>query len=128
MSVPNPTVFASANTPLLATSPSAPSTPSVPSSAVPELGYRLPENTTLQTAVKWGIIEDKPIMMDYWVNSLDKSVLIGVKDTKEKLLVKSVDEYTSPISKVLKNNQDYILITENSIYLVDVNIPVKKIS
>jgi hypothetical protein len=125
MSIPNPTVFASANTPLLATPPSA---PSAPPSAVSDLGYRLPENTTLQTAVKWGIIEDKPIMMDYWVNSLDKSVLIGVKDTKEKLLVKSVDEYTSPISKVLKNNQDYILITENSIYLVDVNIPVKKIS
>jgi hypothetical protein len=136
MSIPNPTVFASANTPLLAqAAQSASSSTSMSTStsaskspAVPELGYRLPENTTLQTAVKWGIIEDKPIMMDYWVNSLDKSVLIGIKDSKEKLLVKSVDEYTSPISKVLKNNQDYILITENSIYLVDVNIPVKKIS
>jgi hypothetical protein len=136
MSIPNPTVFASANTPLLAqAAQSASSSTSMSTStsaskspAVPELGYRLPENTTLQTAVKWSIIEDKPIMMDYWVNSLDKSVLIGIKDSKEKLLVKSVDEYTSPISKVLKNNQDYILITENSIYLVDVNIPVKKIS
>ena len=64
MSVPNPTVFASANTPLLATASSTPSAPSASPSAVPELGYRLPENTTLQTAVKWGIIEDKPIMMD----------------------------------------------------------------
>jgi hypothetical protein len=137
MSIPNPTVFASANTPLLAqaaqSASSASSSTSASASAskspaVPELGYRLPENATLQTAVKWGIIEDKPIMMDYWVNSLEKSVLIGIKDSKEKLLVKSIDEYTSPISKVLKNNQDYILITENSIYLVDVNIPVKKIS
>ena len=144
MSIPNPTIFASANTPLLvqaaqsSVSASASSSSSAPVSSnapvvskgqtVPELGYRLPENATLQTAVKWGIIEDKPIMMDYWVNSLEKSVLIGIKDSKEKLLVKSVDEYTSPISKVLKNNQDYILITENSIYLVDVNIPVKKIS
>ena len=135
MSIPNPTVFASANTPLLAqaTQSSASASTSASTSsgkgpAVPELGYRLPENTTLQTAVKWGIIEDKPIMMDYWVNSLEKSVLIGIKDSKEKLLVKSIDEYTSPISKVLKNNQDYILITENSIYLVDVSIPVKKIS
>ena len=139
MSIPNPTVFTSANTPLLAQASATSSNMSTPASAssnpsaskgqtVPELGYRLPENATLQTAVKWGIIEDKPIMMDYWVNSLEKSVLIGIKDSKEKLLVKSVDEYTSPISKVLKNNQDYILITENSIYLVDVNIPVKKIS
>ena len=143
MSIPNPTVFTSANTPLLAQASATSSNMSTPASAsasassnpsaskgqsVPELGYRLPENATLQTAAKWGIIEDKPIMMDYWVNSLEKSVLIGIKDSKEKLLVKSIDEYTSPISKVLKNNQDYILITENSIYLVDVNIPVKKIS
>lgn len=133
MSIPNPTVFTSANTPLLTQSSAVVASSSVSASAskgqvVPDLGYRLPENTTLQTAIKWGIIEDKPIMMDYWVNSLEKSVLIGIKDSKEKLLVKSIDEYTSPISKVLKNNQDYILITENSIYLVDVNIPVKKIS
>ena len=37
-------------------------------------GYRLPENTTLQHAAKLGIVEDKPIMLDYWTSSLDKSV------------------------------------------------------
>lgn len=90
--------------------------------------YRLPENTTLQHAVKLSIVEDKPIMMDYWTNSLNKSVLIGVKDNKEKLLVKSEEEYTSPISKIYKVGKEYIIMTENSIYLVDVEIPTKKIS
>ena len=68
-------------------------------------------------------------MMDYWTPSLDKSVLIGVKkENKEKLLVKSEDEYTSPISKIYKVSNEYIVVTENSIYLVDVNIPTKLIS
>jgi hypothetical protein len=91
-------------------------------------GYRLPENTTLQHAAKLSIIEDKPIMLDYWTHSLDKSVLIGVKDTKEKLLVKSEDEYTSPIGKIFKVGKEYIVMTENSIYIVDVEIPTKRIS
>jgi hypothetical protein len=91
-------------------------------------GYRLPEITTLQHATKLAIVEDKPIMMDYWTFSLDKTVLIGVKDTKEKLLVKSEEEYTSPISKIFKVGKEYIVVTENSIYLVDVEIPTKKIT
>ena len=41
-------------------------------------------------------------MFDYWTGSLDKDVLIGVRDSGEKLLVKSEDEYTSPISKIYK--------------------------
>jgi hypothetical protein len=91
-------------------------------------GYRLPESTTLQHATKLAIVEDKPIMMDYWTNSLDKTVLIGVKENQEKLLVKSEEEYTSPISKIYKVGSEYIIVTENSIYLVDVNIPNKRIS
>jgi|TARA_Y100000389_G_C17469910_1_gene529419 hypothetical protein len=92
-------------------------------------GYRLPDNTTMQHAIKLSIVEDKAIMLDYWTHSLDKSVLIGVKkESKEKLLVKSEDEYTSPIAKIYKVATEYIVVTENSIYLVDVNIPTKLIS
>ena len=91
-------------------------------------GYRLPENTTLQHAAKLSIVEDKPIMLDYWTNSLEKTVLIGVKDNKEKLLVKSEEEYTSPIAKIFKVGKEYIVMTENSIYIVDVEIPTKRIS
>jgi len=53
-----------------------------------------------------------------------------VKDdeTKEKILVRSEEEYTSPISKIYKVSGEYIIMTENSIYIVDVNIPTKRIS
>lgn len=91
-------------------------------------GYRLPDITTLQHAAKLSIVEDKPIMLDYWTNSLDKTVLIGVKDNQEKLLVKSEEEYTSPVAKIYKVSTEYIVLTENSIYIVDVNIPTKRIS
>lgn len=91
--------------------------------------YRLPDNTTLQHASKLSIVEDKPIMLDYWVSSLQKTVLIGVKEDNEKLLVKSDEEYTSPIVKIYKSEKDaYIIMTENSIYLVDLQIPTKRIS
>ena len=96
--------------------------------ATTEPEYRLPEVATLQHAVKLSIVEDKPIMLDYWTNSLNKTVLIGVKDNKEKLLVKSEEEYTSPIAKIFKVGKEYIVMTENSIYLVDVEIPTKRIS
>ena len=91
-------------------------------------GYRLPESKTLQHAAKLGVVEDKPIMLDYWTNSLEKTVLIGVKENGEKLLVKSEEEYTSPIAKIFKVETEYIIMTENSIYIVDVNIPTKRIS
>jgi hypothetical protein len=91
-------------------------------------GYRLPENTTLQHAAKLGIVEDKPIMLDYWTASVDKKALVGVRESGEKLLVKSPEEYTSAIAKFYKSGSEYIIITENSIYIVSSDIPTKKIS
>ena len=95
---------------------------------VAESTYRLPSEITLKHAAKLGIVEDKPIMLDYWSSSLDKKALVGVKETGEKLLVKSEDEYTSPIVKFYKSGTEYIIITENSIYLVSSDIPTRKIS
>lgn len=96
--------------------------------AAPAPSYRLPSDVTLKHAAKLGIVEDKPIMLDYWSASLDKKALVGVKETGEKLLVKSEDEYTSPIAKFYKSETEYIIITENSIYLVSADIPTRKIS
>jgi hypothetical protein len=94
----------------------------------PTNDYRLPESTTLQHAAKLSIVEDKPIMLDYWTSSLEKTSLIGVKENQEKLLVKSEEEYTSPISKIFKVGSEFIIVTENSIYLIDNKIPTKRIS
>ena len=97
-------------------------------STTSEEGYRLPTTNTLMHATKLAIVEDKPLLLDYWTSSIEKSALIGVKEDGEKLLVKSEDEYTSPVSKIFKVQDEYIVMTENSIYIVDVNIPSKRIS
>ena len=88
----------------------------------------MPSSNTLQHAVKIGVVEDKPILVDYWTSSCDKEVLIGVRENGEKLLVKSEEEYTSPISRIYKVNEEYIIVTENSIYLVSASIDTKRIS
>ena len=93
-----------------------------------EPSYKLPPNEIWGHIPKLAIVEDKPIMLDYWVSSCDKDVLIGVKENSEKLLVRSEEEYTSPIAKIYKVETEYLIITENSIYLVSADIPTKKIS
>lgn len=84
--------------------------------------------TCLTHAFKLAIVEDKEIKSDYWTDSLDKKVIIGVKGNQEKLLVKSEDEYTSPIAKIYKVEKEYIIVTENSIYLVSAEIDSSRIS
>jgi len=90
--------------------------------------YPLPSASTLQNVAKLSIVEDKPVLFDYWTGSYDKQVLIGVRDSGEKLLVKSEDEYTSPIAKIYQSDKEYIVVTENSIYVVAADINRKRIS
>ena len=94
-----------------------------------EATYNLPHDTTLKHLSKLAIVQDKPIMFDYWAPSCDKTVFIGIREEgEEKLLVKSEEEYTSPISKIYKVEGEYIIITENSIYVVSAAIENKRIA
>tara|TARA_Y100000389_G_C17453938_1_gene516751 strand:+ start:2257 stop:2559 length:303 start_codon:yes stop_codon:yes gene_type:complete len=93
-----------------------------------EAQYPSPSSQCLQHACKLAIVDDRPIMMDYWAPSHDGNVLIGVRESGEKLLVKSEDEYTSPIAKIFKVENEYIILTENSLYLVNAAIATKRIS
>ena len=93
-----------------------------------EPSYKLPSSAIMQHACKLSIVEDRPIMMDYWVESLDDGVFIGVREGGDKLLVKNADEYTSHISKIFKVSEEYIIMTENSIYVISANVASKRIS
>ena len=88
----------------------------------------LPPSSIWPHIAKISINEDKPLMLDYWIDSIDKKVMIGVKENKEKLLVKNEEEYTSPIVKIYKIEDVYIICTENSIYLASTNIETRRIS
>ena len=82
-----------------------------------ELG--LPGDKALKHAARIAIEQDKPIMMDYYMDTRDGKAFLGEdKATKEKMLVRSEDEYTSLIQRILKAGEDFIAITENSIYII----------
>jgi hypothetical protein len=88
----------------------------------------VPSATVMAAAAKIAIENDKPIYLDYYNDSLAKSCCIGVQDTT-KFLVKSDTEYTSPIETIsrIKEEKIFIVATENSIYIVSAEIPVKRI-
>ena len=89
---------------------------------------QLPPSSIWNNVAKIAITEDKPIMLDYWVDSINKDVLIGVKENDEKLLVKNAEEYTSPIVKIYRLESVFIICTENSIYVTSSDIDKRRIS
>jgi hypothetical protein len=86
----------------------------------------LPPANVLLRAAQIAVDEDRPILLDYWVESHAKSCCIGVKDA-DKHLVKSESEYTSPIQNLFRLEGCFIVLTENSLYVVSQDIPVRKI-
>ena len=87
-----------------------------------------PSATVLLQAAKIAIEQDRPIYLDYWVDSVQKKAVIGVQG-QYKCLIKSDTEYTSTIVQIfrVKDEPVFIVLTENSLYIVSSDIPVKKI-
>jgi hypothetical protein len=82
----------------------------------------------LQHASRLAIQQDKPILLDYYVDTATVKAIMGEdQETKERMLVKSSDEFTSLIQKVYKVTEDFIIVTENSIYLVSGKIQKRRI-
>jgi hypothetical protein len=87
----------------------------------------LPSASVLLRAAQLAVDEDKPIYLDYYEDSVNKKCCIGVQPDNTKYLVKSDSEYTSTIQSVFNCDTSYIVATENSLYIVSKEIPVKKI-
>ena len=86
----------------------------------------VPPASVLLRAAQLAIDQDKPIYLDYYSDSVEKKCCIGVQDTT-KYLVKSDTEYTSSIENVFKCENCYIIATENSLYVVSTETPIKRI-
>lgn len=88
----------------------------------------IPSAQTLAHAARIAIQQDKPILLDYYVDSTQKKAFMGEDaETKEKMLVKSSDEFTSLIQKVYKVTEDFIILTENSVYVVSAKVEKRRI-
>jgi hypothetical protein len=109
---------------------SAPST-NVAATTVPPAGQQqeiLPSVAVLQHASRLAIQQDKPILLDYYVDTATGKAFMGEdQETKEKMLIKSNDEFTSLVQKIYKVQDDYIVLTENSLYIVSGKIQKRRI-
>ena len=89
----------------------------------------LPNDKTLKHAARIAIEQDKPIMLDYFNDTREGKAFLGEDPaSKEKMLVRSEEEYTSQIQKIFKVAEDFIVITENSIYVISGATKKKNIS
>ena len=86
---------------------------------------RIPSTKALEKGAEMSISLDKPLFLDYYIASLCKECKIAKDGTEgDKFLYKNPEEYTSPLKSMFKiggipgNPDDYILETQNSIYLV----------
>ena len=87
-----------------------------------------PNPSALLQAAKLAMAQDKPIQLDYYAETASGKAFMGEDaETKEKMLVKSAEEFTSLIQKVYKVAEDYIIMTENSIYLVSGRVQKRRI-
>ena len=89
----------------------------------------IPSATTLLQAARLAIQQDKPIQLDYYVDTANLKAFIGEDpETKEKVLVKNREEFTSLVSKMYKVGDDFLIMTENSIYIVSGKIQKRKVN
>ena len=96
--------------------------------AAPAAQDPVPNATCLTQAAKFAIQHDKPIQLDYYVHTHLGTAFLGEDaKTKEKVLVKSKEEFTSLIQKLYKVETDFIVITENSIYVLSGKLNKRKV-
>ena len=105
----------------------APTAPAAPAAAA--AAADVPGEKVLVHAAKMALAMDKPIMLDYYGPTKAGTAFIGEdKETKEKILIKNREEWTSPIEKLGRAGDDILVVTENSIYIVAGSIKKKEIS
>jgi len=89
----------------------------------------MPTPQTMMQAAKLAMAEDRAIMLDYYRDSCKGTAFLGEDgETKERILVKSKEEFTSLIKKLYKVGEDFIVVTENSVYIVGGNIQKRKVN
>ena len=121
-------VFSPSRQPKHPTEMSAPPPTTAPVAPTAAAAPTLPNPAVLLQAAKLAMAQDKPIQLDYYADTVSGKAFMGEdSESKEKMLVKSPEEFTSLIQKVYKVGEDYIIMTENSIYIASGSIQKRRI-
>ena len=86
---------------------------------------KLPSDKTLKQATLLSIKHTKPVCFYFFVDSLKNNVCIA-SDGDDRVIFKNEDEHTSPILKTYSSESEYIVITENTIYIISSNTKINK--
>ena len=77
----------------------------------------LPTDKTLVQATKLALKTKKPICFYFYIDSLKGKITI-ISDGEDRVIFKNEDEHTSPILNTYKSENCYIVVTENTIYII----------
>jgi hypothetical protein len=86
----------------------------------------LPGNKTLNGAFRLSVVHGKPVCAYFYLDSIKGKVVIR-QDGDEKIIYKDEDEYSSPLEHLYKSENEYIAITNNTIYIISSRTEVRKI-
>ena len=84
----------------------------------------LPTEKTLLQATKLALKTKKPVCFYFYIDSLKGKISIAT-DGEDRIIFKSDDEHTSPILNTYKSDTSYIVVTENTIYILSADTPVR---
>lgn len=85
----------------------------------------LPCDKTLSQAAKLSIKVSKPICFYFYIDSCKGQAQI-VSHEGDKIVYKNNDEHTSPIKNTYKVGNEYLVVTENTIYVLSANTRIAK--
>lgn len=103
---------------------------SAPASSENKSAISLPSTETLVKATKLSIKISKPICFYFYLDSCKNNVSIAkgdIENDDKKIIYKNHDEHTSPILNIYKERDEYIIVTRNTIYIINCNVKVTKI-
>jgi|TARA_B110000879_G_C11076616_1_gene473006 hypothetical protein len=85
----------------------------------------VPGAKTLTQAARLSITISKPMCFYFYQDSCNDNIKICANDT-DKIIFKSMDEHTSSISNIYKVDTEYLIVTENTIYIISAKTKVAK--
>jgi len=86
----------------------------------------IPCDNTLNQAAKLSIKISKPICFYFYLDSCRGNVNICTNES-DKIIYKNSEEHTSSISNIYKVNNEFLVVTENTIYIISSNTKVSKL-
>ena len=85
----------------------------------------MPCINTLNNAAKLSIKFGRPLDFYFYIDSCRGNAQI-VNAEGEKIIYKNNEEHTSPIKHTYKTDNEYLIVTENTIYIISSNTSVSK--